>query len=773
LDTTGSSSTSHPSVLNADGLAMNRPLKVLILEDVEADAELMVHELKHAGFLPDWIRVDTENSYLIALASDPDLILSDYNLPQFDAFLALQLMQAQKLDIPFIVISGTITEDAAVEFMKRGASDYLLKDRMARLGQAVVRALEQRELREEKRRTEEALRESEALYSAVIGQAFDMIFLVDVNTRFIVDGNIAFQEMLGFSSNDLSGLTLYDIVAHDKESIERNIDRIKESGNYFIGPRRYRRKDGTTIDMEVSSSLIRYGMKEVLCVIARDITKRKNAEEALRKSIQLQEKVYSSLHDALFIIEANSTKIIDCNPAASDMFGYSREDMLTQSTGFLHASNDSLDLFRVRLQSAIAENGFLFLPEFQMKRKDGTIFFTEHSVVPLTDEEGANIGWVSIVRDITERKRTEGAIHESQATLINLMDSMPVGIQGYDVEGTVFYWNKMSAQIYGYDAEEAIGRKLGDLIIPDEIKPMYLEALAQAATLEESCEFLPANEVSLLRKDGSRVCVHSIHTAVCLPEKTPMLFCIDVDLTERRHAEEALIKKSEDLARSNADLAQFAYVASHDLQEPLRMVTSYVQLIEKRYSGKLDPDADEFIGYVVEGAKRMKQLLTALLDYSRIGTRGNCIHTVECETVLETALQNLRMVLEETRGTVTHDPLPAIMADETQMVQLFQNIIGNGLKFHGPQPPLIHISAKQEGTNWIFTFQDNGIGIDPQYFKKIFVIFQRLHGRDKYPGTGIGLTIAKKIVERYGGRIWVESDKGKGTAFYFTVPCNA
>jgi len=203
------------------------------------------------------------------------------------------------------------------------------------------------------------------------------------------------------------------------------------------------------------------------------------------------------------------------------------------------------------------------------------------------------------------------------------------------------------------------------------------------------------------------------------------------------------------------------------------MVTSYVQLIEKRYSGKLDPDADEFMGYVVEGAKRMKQLLTALLDYSRVGTRGNPLQTVESEAVLDTALQNLRMVLEETRGTVTHDPLPAIVADKTQMVQLFQNLIGNGLKFHGPQPPLIHISAKLDGTNWIFTVRDNGIGIDPQYFEKIFVIFQRLHGRDKYQGTGIGLTIAKKIVERHGGRIWVESEKGKGTAFYFTVPCNA
>jgi PAS domain S-box-containing protein len=755
---------------------MTRPLKVLILEDEASDAALMAHELKLSGFLPDWIRVDTENSYLAALGSSPDLILSDFNLPQFDAFLALQLLQEQKLDIPFIVISGTITEDAAVEFMKLGASDCLLKDRMARLGQAVVRALEQRELREKKRRTEEALLENEEKYRLLIENSHDIIYTLTPEGifSFVSPG---WTILLGHQLNQVTGKSFQQFVHPDDiAKCMLFLRAVIENGQRQTGMEyRMIHTDGTW--RWHSSNAVplwdKTGTVIGLQGSATDITKRKNAEEALRKSMQLLEKVNFSLHDALFIIEADSTKIIDCNPAASEIFGYSREDMLTRSTVFLHANNSLLEDFRVRLQCAIADKGFLFLPEFQMKRKDGTIFFTENSVVPLTDDEGKNIGWVSVVRDITERKHAEETIHENEAMLANLMDNMPVGIQGYDVDGTVFYWNRMSAQIYGYVAEEAIGRKLGDLIIPEDIKPMYCEALAHAATLTQSGEFLPANEVSLLRKDGSRVCVHSIHMAICLPEKTPLLFCIDVDLTERKRAEEALIKKSEDLARSNTELAQFAYVASHDLQEPLRMMTSYVQLLEMRYKGKLDGDADEFIGYVVEGTKRMKQLLTALLDCSRVGTRDHTLQTVECEKVLENALQNLKMVLDETKGTVTHDPLPAIMADSTQMVQLFQNLICNGLKFHGPQPPLIHVSAKQEGTNWIFSFQDNGIGIDPLYFEKIFVLFQRLHGRDKYPGTGIGLTIAKKIVQRHGGQIWVESEKEKGSIFYFTIPLNA
>ena len=280
------------------------------------------------------------------------------------------------------------------------------------------------------------------------------------------------------------------------------------------------------------------------------------------------------------------------------------------------------------------------------------------------------------------------------------------------------------------------------------------------------------SEIRIRKKDGEIVWLASFVECITDPQNSSYLRIYGGcrDITERKRAEEALVKKSRDLARSNADLAQFAYVASHDLQEPLRMVTSYVQLLEKRYKGKLDPDADEFIGYIVEGTKRMKQLLTALLDYSRVGSRGKLFQPIDGEAILEAALKNLKVILEETKGVVTHDPLPRIVVDETQMVQLFQNLIGNALKFHGPEPPQVHVSSRREGEVWIFAVRDNGIGIDPQYHQKIFVIFQRLHGRDEYPGTGIGLAIAQLIVERHGGRIWVESEKGEGSAFYFTIP---
>lgn len=253
-------------------------------------------------------------------------------------------------------------------------------------------------------------------------------------------------------------------------------------------------------------------------------------------------------------------------------------------------------------------------------------------------------------------------------------------------------------------------------------------------------------------------------------ERTAELSKASMEL-EARAAE--LSKKTDDLTRSNSELEQFAYVASHDLQEPLRMISSYVQLLSRRYEGKLDKDADDFIAYAVEGTKRMQQLINDLLAYSRVGTRGKPPEPTDFEDVLSEATANLKIAAEEAGAVVTHDQLPIALADKLQMVQLFQNLIGNAIKFRGKDAPQVHVSARPDGEFWVFSVRDNGIGIDPQFYDRIFTIFQRLHSRDKYPGTGIGLAVAKKIVERHGGRIWLESSPGVGTTFYFTIPMQA
>ncbi|MEJ5199804.1 MAG: ATP-binding protein, partial [Anaerolineae bacterium] len=248
------------------------------------------------------------------------------------------------------------------------------------------------------------------------------------------------------------------------------------------------------------------------------------------------------------------------------------------------------------------------------------------------------------------------------------------------------------------------------------------------------------------------------------------------DITPQKLAEERLRQTLAELERSNADLEQFAYIVSHDLQEPLRMVSGFLGLLAERYQGQLDADADEFIAFAVDGARRMQNLINALLEYSRVTTRGRPPHPTDANAALADALWNLQVTIQEANATVTHDPLPTVLADSTQLMQLFQNLIGNAIKFRGTEPPAVHISARPAADSgptvkmWEFSVRDNGIGIDPKYHDRIFGVFQRLHTQQQYPGTGIGLAVCKKIVERHGGRIWVESEPGKGSTFYFTLP---
>ena len=242
------------------------------------------------------------------------------------------------------------------------------------------------------------------------------------------------------------------------------------------------------------------------------------------------------------------------------------------------------------------------------------------------------------------------------------------------------------------------------------------------------------------------------------------------DVTQRRDAEDAVRRTATELARSNAELEQFAYVASHDLQEPLRAIAGYCQLLQRRYAGRLDADADEFIAFAVDGATRMQRLIEDLLCYSRVGTRGKPFEPTDCNAVFEQTLVNLQAAIAESGAEITRTDLPTLPADGSQLEQLFQNLLSNAIKFRHKSPPRIRVAAEIEGDQWVFSIADNGIGIEPRFAERIFAIFQRLHTRREYPGTGIGLAICKKIVERHGGRIWMRSSPGQGTTFYFTLP---
>jgi PAS domain S-box-containing protein len=312
----------------------------------------------------------------------------------------------------------------------------------------------------------------------------------------------------------------------------------------------------------------------------------------------------------------------------------------------------------------------------------------------------------------------------------------------------------------GYTRDELRGHLLSKLVHPDDIEATTSEL--QGVTYQNAGRF----ESRFLHKDGQ---YRWLAWVVALSPRDRLLYAAARDVTQRRLAEENLRQKTEELERTNQELEQFAYVASHDLQEPLHLVTGYVQLLGRRYKGKLDPDADEFIAFAMEGVNRMRNLISDLLAYSRISSSRSTFTPVMLEDTLQRVTENLQADITGTRTTITHDPLPSVLGDDEQMVQLLQNLIQNSIKFRGIEPPRIHVGVRQLEERWLVYVRDNGIGIDPQYTERVFVIFQRLHPLDQYPGTGIGLAICRKIVERHGGRIWVDSEPGKGSTFYFTL----
>ncbi len=395
-------------------------------------------------------------------------------------------------------------------------------------------------------------------------------------------------------------------------------------------------------------------------------------------------------------------------------------------------------------------------------RKDGSRFLASVIFTALRDPAGNLRGFSEFSHDLSESK-------ESEAKYRGLLEAAPDAMVVVNQGGEIVLLNVQAEKQFGYSRDELVGQKVKN-IIPEGFAERLIADGTRSAAEALAQQIGTGIELSGRRKDGSEFPIEIMLSPLESAEGILVTAAIR-DITERKKSEEHLVKTVEELKRSNDELQQFAYVASHDLQEPLRMVASYTQLLAKRYKGRLDSDADEFIAFAVDGCNRMQGLIQDLLAYSRAGTNGKALREISGEDALKEALTNLRTTIEESGAVVTHDSLPAITTDDTQLAQVFQNLVGNAIKYRSAEVPHVHVSATKNGGNeWIFSVRDNGLGIDPQYFERIFVLFQRLHGRNEFEGTGIGLAICKKILERLGGRIWVESQPEKGSTFYFALP---
>ncbi|MEI7867596.1 MAG: PAS domain S-box protein [Candidatus Methylumidiphilus sp.] len=417
---------------------------------------------------------------------------------------------------------------------------------------------------------------------------------------------------------------------------------------------------------------------------------------------------------------------------------------------------------------AQVRQGIPYATEYRIQRKDGTYSWWTARGLAERSADGKPVRMIGTVTDITRRKQAEDALHESEARFRAIFEQSFHGVaQIISKTGRIVLVNQKYCDITGYSHEELLQASFQSIIHPDDLQADRDNI--QHLIAGETQGF--ALEKRYYHKKGHIVWVNLTVSPIWLPGQKPTYHIAVVeDISARKQMEERLASTRADLERSNRELEQFAYIASHDLQEPLRMIASYTQLLAQRYEGQLDDKAQKYIGYAVDGATRMQRLINDLLEYSRVSTRAQPPGTVDAEKILAEVKKNLSATLLENQATVTHDDLPAISVDATQFLQLLQNLIGNAIKFRCEDAPQIHISARDCGNEWLFSVRDNGIGFEAKFAERIFVIFQRLHTRQEYPGTGIGLAICKRIVERHGGKIWCESVPGLGTTFYFTIP---
>lgn len=450
--------------------------------------------------------------------------------------------------------------------------------------------------------------------------------------------------------------------------------------------------------------------------------------------------------------------ILWANKAELQLLGYDRAEYVGHNIAEFHVDQHVLSDILDRLKN----NEELQGAEARLRCKDGTIRYVSINS-SVYREDGRFVHTRCVTLDLTEQKRAT----EIQQRLSAIVESSDDAIISKDMNGIIRSWNRGAERIFGYTPEEIIGRHISTLAVPERVDeiPDILARLAQGERVDHY-------QTKRQTKDGKVLTISLTVSPIRNAEGTIVgASKVARDITEREVHERALEQANAVLRQANADLQQFAYSASHDLQEPLRMVSTYSELLKREYGSKLGPAADEYIGYTLQGALRMDQLLQDLRAYTLASTLEPVpAEDVDAGAMFDKALGNLTASINDSGASVTRSGLPHVRLHEFEMEQLFQNLIGNAIRYRSEAPPQIHVAARRQGSGWIFSVQDNGIGIDPRYKEQIFGLFKRLHSVAAYPGTGMGLAICKRIVERTGGRIWVESEPGAGSTFFFTLP---
>jgi PAS domain S-box-containing protein len=610
----------------------------------------------------------------------------------------------------------------------------------------------------------EALQESQEQYRMLLDGVQDhAIFLMDPKGQ-VVSWNAGAERIKGYRADEIIGHNFSCFFPPDDIERARPAEVLQitaASGRYEEQGMRVR-KDGSRFLASVTFTALRdsTGTLRGFSEFSHDLSESKEAGAKYRGLLE-------AAPDAMVVVN-QSGEIVLLNLQAEKQFGYRRDELLGQKVTNILPEGFAERLLADDLRSAedaLAQEIGAGI-ELTGLRKDKSEFPIEIMLSPLHSAEGMLV--TAAIRDISVRKNAEKHLAQMEGKYRGLLEAAPDAMVVVNQSGEIVLLNLQAEKQFGYRRNELLGQKVTNIIPVGFAERLIADGLRSAKDALAQ-QIGTGIELIAQRKDGSVFPIELMLSPLGSAEGVLVTAAIR-DITTRKAAAADLLQKVEELNRSNEELGQFAYIASHDLQEPLRMVASYTQLLSKRYKGKLDSDADEFIAFAVDGASRMQRLIQDLLAYSRVGTQGSDLRDISSEDALRQALINLRGAIEESGALVTHDPLPAVLADETQLTQVFQNLIGNAIKYQGPGVPKINIAAAMNGgKKWTFSVKDNGLGIDPQYFERIFGMFQRLHKREEFAGTGIGLAICKKIVEQHGSRISIESQPGQGSTFRFAL----
>jgi PAS domain S-box-containing protein len=609
------------------------------------------------------------------------------------------------------------------------------------------------------------------IVGAVLAAAPDAMVVVN-RAGEIVLLNLQAEKRFGYTPDELVGQRVTNIIpegfaerliADGTRSAAEALAQQIDTGIELVG----RRKDRSEFPIEIMLSPLETTEGILVTAAIRDITVRKAAEVHLGQMESRYRGLLEAAPDAMVVVN-QSGGIVLLNVQAEKRFGYTRDELLGQlvtniiPNGFAErviadGTRSAAEALAQQIDTGI---------ELVGRRKDGSEFPIEIMLSPLENADGILV--TAAIRDITVRKAAEVHLGQMESRYRGLLEAAPDAMVVVNQSGGIVLLNVQAEKRFGYTRDELLGQLVTN-IIPNGFAERVIADGTRSAAEALAQQIDTGIELVGRRKDHSEFPIEIMLSPLENADGILVTAAIR-DITVRKAADVHLMQKIDELSRSNEELGQFAYIASHDLQEPLRMVASFTQLLSRRYKGKLDSDADDYIAFAVDGASRMQRLIQDLLTFSRVGTTGRNFVATSSEQALKQALRNLGPAIAECDAQVTHDALPDVVADASQLTQVFQNLVGNGIKYQTGGTPTVHISAHRNGrSKWLFEVKDNGLGIDPQYFERIFGMFQRLHKRDEFAGTGIGLAICKKIVERHGGTISVTSQLGQGSTFRFSL----